>query len=636
MRPLEPNNDMLKSPNRRRLIGGAICSLGVGYLAFPKRSLGLQRPYPQEEYQSLLQVEQFRHSSDGEDWAPAFNRALAEAGRRGKDVEVGGTGQRLPLFSLVEIVPENDGWTPTIYAKDSIFVLHRVGSGFRYRGIKDGAPANAVRGGIQDCIIDYGNLGDPAVNAGPRGVFLSNAGGELQLFRVRGVNISFGYHIQNWRYADGGRPGGGLTTIGCDCRGPISSDRSRKWYPFGDQGDLTIDMPGDIVPAGEMAVIATTEDAPTSYGARRPARAMFWANDGTVPVRVPNDLSRPSLMAAGLTEKGEKRRFGKQELDAITYAYWSSGGAKKPDCVVQAQTGLISSVKHDGGYYGTMLQGTREYVVADFQSRNNVRGIVGQQGAKNVHLSEIRISETLSSAILAGYNAPGWSIEEFLIEASNDRWVGEALINLQLGAAGATIGRGNIRMGDNQKNGQYAVKFGPNSPGCRIEGPLQISGDCARAYVAVESAWNDRLAATYPESYSRFDYRGIASVPMDGIQLRNITIAANSRHANVPTAIAIIQASDGNAREGFHGEIGISDLVIENVIISSTKHVAYLKFIQPTGTDPNGGNVRNVELSNFRIPRREPSGSAKLAFPRDKAAFRCIRNVSSIADRCRP
>jgi hypothetical protein len=305
---------------------------------------------------------------------------------------------------------------------------------------------------------------------------------------------------------------------------------------------------------------------------------------------------------------------------------------RKPDCVIQAETGLIDGADHDGGYYGTMLEGTREYVVTRYSSRNNVRGIAGQNGAKNVRLTGIHISQSLSSAILAGYNTPGWIIDDFLIEASNGRWVGEALINIQLGAPNVRIGRGRIIMGDDQRTGQYAVKFGPNSPGCRIDGPLTIGGDCAKAYIAVESAWDETLSKQSKENYPQHDYRGIASIPMTGIRLRNITIEANSRNPQVPTAIAVIQASDGSRTGGFHGEVPISDLLIENVKITSSKHVAYLKFI---GSESAGGEpeVSEVVLRNIRTPAAQAHQS-KFVFPRRPDAVHCIQNVSGFADRC--
>src|SRR5690606_14735448 len=115
---------------------------------------------------------------------------------------------------------------------------------------------------------------------------------------------------------------------------------------------------------------------------------------------------------------------------------------------------------HDGGYYGTMLAGVDRYEVRNFRTRNNVRGFAGQHGACNVNLKGVHISRSQSSAILAGYSSPGWDLDDFEIEASNDRWIGEALVNIQLGCEGTVIRRGTIRMGDNQKTGQYAVKFG--------------------------------------------------------------------------------------------------------------------------------------------------------------------------------
>lgn len=128
-----------------------------------------------------------------------------------------------------------------------------------------------------------------------------------------------------------------------------------------------------------------------------------------------------------------------------------------------------------------------------------------------------------------------------------------------------------------------------------------ISGDCARAYVAIESAWGHALNAVHAEHYATLDYRGIASIAMRGIHLRNIEIHAASVQSTVPVAIAVIEASDGAVAEGFHGAIPISDLVMENILITSDKHIADLKFIRPpmpTAPDPW---LREVVIRNLKV-----------------------------------
>ncbi|MCX7864096.1 MAG: hypothetical protein N2423_03515 [Novosphingobium sp.] len=614
-------------PGRRALIGLA-ASLAVPLLMPAARAVRAAGAGLPEADSPVLRVEHFRMSGDGADWSGALNRALiaARAGRR--DLVMPAVPEVLLLASAVEIVPDADGWTPVIHGNGARFRLGNVSAGFRYRGRKDGAPENPLMGGIRDIEIDYAGIGDPASNSGARGVYLSNGGGSLTFERVRGQNMAFGYHIQNWRYADGGSPGGGITTRDCDCRGMPSSDRSAKWYPFADQGDLSVDMPGDVVAPGQIAVIATPDEGITSYGARRAARSLLWANETSRPIRVPAVLSAEALAQSGLSLKGAAAMVNGRMLDAVTWAYWTSGGRRLADCIVPAETGLIDGADHDGGYYGTMLSGTRSYNVKRYRSRNNVRGIAGQNGARNVHLRDVSIARSLSSAILAGYNAPGWRIEDFEIEASSDRWVGEALIHLQLGAGAAVIGRGCIRMSDNQRTGQYAIRIGPNSPDCRIEGPVTITGDCAKAYVVVESAWDQTLTARHRESYANADYREIASIPMTGISLRNITIAASpAKAAAAPTAIAIIQA----------GDIAIAGLLIENITITSGRHGADLKFITSTigSHAPAIEDVSIIDFATFHdVHGQRPWRRARVVAAQGMKPFQCLRNVSGLQDRC--
>ncbi len=532
------------------------------------------------EREAPLPVSAFREPGDGADWSPALNRAFARASQLRRNLEMPRASQPLLLAGAVDIAPDAGGMTPWLYGRGAGVRLANVGAGFRYRGRKDGMRENPLAGGMSDLVIDYRGIGDPAVNSGARGVYISNGGGSLTFERVRGVGMAFGYHIQNWRYADGGHPGGRLTTRDCDCSGVAADHAAPKWYPFGDQGDLSIGMPGDLVKPGQATVIATVEHQLASYAAFRPAQAVYWRNRTTRPVRIPDALTAAALTEAGLVRGPASASLHGTMLDAITHAYWSSGGRRSGDCVVRAEGGLIDGADHDGGYYGTMLSGVESYEVRDYRTRNNVRGIAGQHGARRVTLQGVRIARSQSSAILAGYDAPDWRIDDFEIEASNDRWIGEALMNFQLGAANTVVGRGSIRMGDDQKTGQYAVKFGPNSPGCRIDGPLTISGDCARAYIAVESAWDRSLSRANPENYAQHDYRGIASLAMEDIALTNITIAAKSVDQQVPTAIAVIQASDGDAAAGGHGMVPIVDLTIDNVAILSDKHRADVKLIR--------------------------------------------------------
>lgn len=558
---------------RRQTLVGATATFAGGALLSTAQALA----------GSPLRVSSFRSAVDGEDWTPALRRAFAEAQRRRTSLLMPANPQPMLLRGAVQITPAADGWTPHLHGNGAFLRLGSVKAGFRYLGRKDGAHENPLAGGISNLTIDYAKLGDPEVNSGVRGIYISNGGGNLTFQSVRGVNMLFGYHIQNWRYADGGRPGGGLTTRSCDCSGAPSDNKAPKWYPFGDQGDLSVDMPGDVVAPGQIAVIATVKNQMTGYGAKQPAHPLFWTNDSAQPARIPDELTVEALSSVGLTEGPSSALLRGRQLDPVTYAYWTSGGRRSADCVVSAESGLIDGANHDGGYYGCMLSGVDGYEVRNFQTQNNVRGFVGQHGARNVKLEAIRVSRSQSSAILAGYSSPNWTIDNLHIEASNDRWIGEALLNIQLGCEGTTIKRGTIRMGDNQKTGQYAVKIGPNSPRCRIEGPLVISGDCAKAYVAVESAWDNSLSKRNPENYAQLDYRGIASRSMDEVVLRNITIAANSINQNVPTAIAIIEGNDGAASAGGHGDIPVLNLLIENVEILSSKHIVDLKLIGARG-----------------------------------------------------
>ncbi len=576
-----------------------------------------------------VQIDEFYRSIDGEDHAPALIRAFAFARDAGRPIAAT-PAARYRLLQPVEIWPEVDGKIPDFDGASAEFILGSTDTsvnndacGFRIRGRKSGAASNPVAGVWHDLVINANHVQSPN---GVRGIFIENGGGDLLFRNIHGKNYIQGYHIQNFRYADGGSTNGGLNIRDCFVKGARGGARpTPRWYAISDAGDLSVAMPSDLIASGTSVVISTVQNGSTGGAVPKAATACYWKNSTTRPIAVPSDLSAASLSKAGFDQGASNIEVNGVLTPAIVADYYLSGGKRKANCVVPAEKGEIDNVRIDGGYYGAYLSGCEQYKITKYHSINAVRGIACEWGAKNISLVGANIENTLSTAILFGYNCPNGFIDKITITESNDRWIGEALINVQLSSPKFRIARTSITTGNRQISGQYHIKISVDCSDFEIVGPVVLSGDCAKAYICVESAWNSELSKGHIEHYpqSRF-YSGAASNDMTGGLISNVLIHANSVKKEVPTVLCLMQVKDSA-----HGEIALGPVHIENIRVDSSKHKKYLKLVE--GSDP-AKRIDNCSLKNCAFPHKRDMFelNSKMQLPRKQAHFERIISVTNL------
>jgi len=566
-----------------------------------------------------LLVDDFYEQEDREDDAPSFTRAYAAGLATHKHVRLT-AGRTYSFFSTVEI-GNNDGWTPGLFGNSARIDVRTEAGGFRYRGIKSGQPANAARGFIRDLTGDANEL---AISNGVWFITLENGGG-LTFDNVHGLNFKQGYGILNYRYADGGEPDGQLAVRNCRFSGVrLASTSDRKWYGFSDTGDLSSVRPGEAIPAGAARAVATINRGNNGVGMPRFANSHQWRNLTADSILVPPSLAEGDLISVGLTKGAASPNLNGTTVPAVVYDYYSSGGTVLADCIVQSPGGLLENFECDGAYYAAYLSGVSAYNIRDFRSAYAIRGLACEWGAKKVAVTGIRVRESLSSAWLFGYNCPDCSVDNFTVEELTNRWVGEALSNVQLSAPRFTLGGGSMVTRNNVTDGQYFIKASVDCSDFEVAGPVILRGDCRKAYVCIESAYNRRIARDNPEHYAQSAiYDGGASRDMTGIRLRNIDIQADTVKAAAATALCLMQVADA-----IHGEIGLSDIVIENVRVSSPKHLHLIKFYEG-GADAK--QINGVSMHQVELPATA-SGGARMVLPRGRLHFSEVRSVTSLAD----
>lgn len=567
-----------------------------------------------------LLVDDFIEAGDRDDAAPALTRAFAAGLAQRRSLQLA-QGRTYSLRSAVEI-ENRDGWTPVLFGNGARIDILTEAAGFRYRGVKSGQRANPAEGGIRDLTIDANLI---AVSNGVWAITVENGGG-LVFEAVEGINFRQGYGVLNFRYADGGAPVGGVTVRDCRFSGSVlERTADPKWYGFSDTGDLSSVKPGDEVPDGASRAIATVETGRNGAGMPRFAKVLHWSNRTGRPVTVPASLTESSLAGAGLTKGPASLSLNGATVSPVFFDYYSSGGTLLPDCVVPAAGGTLENYECHGSYYSAYLSGVASYTIRGYRSDLAIRGLAAEWGARRISVDDIRVRESLSSAWLFGYNCPDCSVTNFRVEELTSRWVGEALSNVQLSAPRFVLGRGSMVTRDNVTNGQYFIKASVDCSDFRVEGPVHLRGDCRKAYVCIESAYNSAVARSNPEHYpqSRI-YDGGASRDMSGIRLRNIRIDAVTVKPEAATALCLMQVADA-----VHGEIGLSDIVIENFHAGSPKHVHHLKLYE--GVDVrrqiNGIRMRDVEipaLANGLAP------AGRLVLPRRRSHFIEVHNVTGM------
>lgn len=576
-----------------------------------------------------LQVEAFYEAADGDDWAPAFTRAYAEGLVQRRNL-VGTPSTPFRLLTSIEIVPDLDGWTPALDLQGATVILGKLVpdiadeyAGWRVRGIKSGAAANSTGFKVRNATVDAQDI---AFSNGVRTVWMENASGwEIENFN--GVNYRQGYHVANWRYADGGSVGAkpGIFKNSAIDGHALASVSEPTWYAYSEAGDLATVRPGDVVQDGEIAMIATTGTGSTGNNTPRIAASHLWENSSGSPIVVPLGLSNGDLAGAGLTDLGTTLTWQGATLTAPTYMYYSTASQKIADAVIRGRANVVRHVDVSGSRYGAYVSGSDGAVFDHVNVRDSIRGIAAEWSATHVSVLSCRIDDPLSSGILTGFGCTGWTVNDTSVFAMSARWVGEALFNFQLNCGDGFGRRNRTNTRNNVTNGQSHLHIAVNSPD--VDFHCDIRGDCSKAYVAIESAWNSATAASVPELYVGGSPGG-ASTDMSNIRLSGSITPVSSKATNSgATMIALLQIADP-----VNGEIGLSGVDISGMKAGNNKiPVRYLKIYEGTtaAKQVNDCVLNDVE---FPIEMAASTAASRMILPRKWAHFRLVRNVTNLDD----
>jgi parallel beta-helix repeat protein len=152
-------------------------------------------------------------------------------------------------------------------------------------------------------------------------------------------------------------------------------------------------------------------------------------------------------------------------------------------------TQVINNVIN-GGYYGVSLSACRDCLVSGNRISNNVRNISVQNTSIRNTISENTCSDSVSSGIHLAYGSSNNLISANTIKTS--RANGEGLLQAYVGCVD-NVFMGNKVIADGASSPRWHIYCGIHSSRNKFI-DNEISGRCGRAYVAVESAWDNTIS----------------------------------------------------------------------------------------------------------------------------------------------
>lgn len=254
-----------------------------------------------------------------------------------------------------------------------------------------------------------------------------------------------------------------------------------------------------------------------------------------------------------------------------------------------------------GGYYGISLSAAQHCVVRGNRLAHQTRNMSVQNSCTNNVIEDNECSDSASSAIHLAYGSAHNRVAHNRIRTQ--RSVGEGLLQAYVGAT------------ENVFDGNSVEAIAPAAPKYHIYTGVhadnnqfinnRLSGTCARAYIAVESAFNPASDDLTHRNHKlnvatgHFANRGMGKILIKGNQ-----IAGTSA---VP-ALYLAQISDDK------GRYPLNDChIIENTV-TFTSPIPCLKLIEDTP-----GLLSDLVLSRNRFP--PDSGPEKFHIPRGASHF---------------
>jgi len=142
-----------------------------------------------------------------------------------------------------------------------------------------------------------------------------------------------------------------------------------------------------------------------------------------------------------------------------------------------------------GGYYGISMVETRYSEITGNICINNIRSISMQSNCTSIKIEGNALQDPNSSAINAGFGATNCTITGNHIYSS--RAIGEGLLNSYIGPVN-NLWEGNYTYAATLSP-QYHIYLGIHATGNTFKNNV-FGGLCAKAYIAVESAWDTSVS----------------------------------------------------------------------------------------------------------------------------------------------
>lgn len=273
-----------------------------------------------------------------------------------------------------------------------------------------------------------------------------------------------------------------------------------------------------------------------------------------------------------------------------------------------------------GGYYGVSLSWAKYCTVMGNQTTRNVRGVSVQHLCLSNNIAANHIFDNLSSGITVGYNSNDNSISANHVYSS--RASVQGMLNCYVGCTG-----------NNFKNNELTCSagVGPNwYIYCAINSNENIfeyntlKGPCQKAYMAIESAWNN--AVPNPAHYA---YGEPASVNnfANASSVSNALIGNKIIGTSAKPAIFLGQIQDAAARF-------LDATIVKSNIIFRNTHNYQLELYEQNASSLRVGNLSDNDF-------HRGSSASKFVLPRGKAHFSICKgnfwlNSTSFVDQSPP
>ena len=399
-----------------------------------------------------IRVDDYYLPADGADYGLTYSRAYAAGLAQLRDLDAT-PGATYPVATNINVLPNLAGWTPSLNLNGATILITAEAGGFRRRGLKDGAVANAASGRIVNGTIDANNI--TGAN-GVRCIFGSNSGGTYDDVDI--INMSQGYSWRRFCYADGGAVVGRPTYSG-QVSGITDAGTATRWYGPADDGDQSYVQPGSPIAAGAARPLATVNNTQDSTGCANLATLRYWSNPTGAPINVPASMTSADYVTAGLTSGATDVVVNGVSMAAAKAEVYTSAQARFPRNVVRPKGAIFRNAFVTGGYYGFVAVGTDETTFDNVGSYGAVRGLACEFGAINLYGRNVLVRDSLSSGVLINYGSTDFDFGVVAIYGGS-RWDGQALFNVQLGAARGSLSVLKTRTADDVTNGEYHFYLG--------------------------------------------------------------------------------------------------------------------------------------------------------------------------------